>query len=71
MFVLDFYCKEVKLAVEVDGNIHLEPDVKSRDRIRQELIEESGIQFHRIVARAIETDLEGFSKNCWPSAAPE
>ncbi len=33
-FILDFYCHELKLAVEIDGNIHEQEDVKEKDEGR-------------------------------------
>jgi len=33
-FVLDFYCCEAKLAIELDGEQHNEPDAKARDKER-------------------------------------
>jgi very-short-patch-repair endonuclease len=54
-FVLDFFCPEERLAVEVDGAIH--ESQQDADRIRQELIEETGIRFVRIPAETVENDL--------------
>jgi very-short-patch-repair endonuclease len=47
-FVIDFYCPELKLAVELDGDIHLIPEQKEYDRARQKYLEKFGIQFIRI-----------------------
>jgi very-short-patch-repair endonuclease len=47
-FVLDFYCFDLKLAVEIDGSIH--DTQKDRDAMRQEIIEREGISFVRISA---------------------
>ncbi len=42
-FVLDFFCPQVNLAIEIDGGIH---DMqKVYDRNRQELLELRGIKF--------------------------
>ncbi|SMO89122.1 Very-short-patch-repair endonuclease [Gracilimonas mengyeensis] len=44
-FIVDFYCRELKLAIEVDGISH---DYKIEyDRDRQYLIEQFGIHFLR------------------------
>ena len=45
-FVLDFYCHELKLGIEVDGGIHLRR--KNYDALRQELIEAKGITIIRV-----------------------
>ncbi|MFN3403666.1 MAG: endonuclease domain-containing protein [Cytophagaceae bacterium] len=46
-YILDFYCPELKLAIEVDGPIHLKPDVKENDRIREEFLNSLGIKVIR------------------------
>ena len=38
-YVIDFYCTELKLAIELDGSIHDEPDQKKYDTYRQEYLE--------------------------------
>jgi len=42
-YVLDFYCHECKLAIELDGNHHLEPENKEHDAARTRLLEDYGI----------------------------
>ena len=39
-YVLDFYCPQVRLAVEVDGSIHSLPEVQDRDRDREAALTE-------------------------------
>jgi very-short-patch-repair endonuclease len=46
-YVLDFYCPELKLAVEVDGDSHFGPEEEARDARRQRYIERKGIRFSR------------------------
>jgi very-short-patch-repair endonuclease len=44
-FILDFYCAEVGLAIELDGAVH---NTRSEeDALRQEFLEERGIKFLR------------------------
>ena len=57
--VLDFYCHEKHIAIEVDGGIHQARSIKERDSNRQELIEKYGIRFFRCKAEEVEHDLEG------------
>ena len=57
--IVDFYCHEKRLVIEVDGGIHQSLDIKERDRYRQELIENYGISFFRCTATEVESDLEG------------
>jgi very-short-patch-repair endonuclease len=51
-FVVDFYCTELRLAVELDGGVHSKRDVAERDGWRQALIEQRNMRFLRIAADA-------------------
>jgi adenine-specific DNA-methyltransferase len=55
-FVVDFYCAEERLVVEVDGPVHL-GQVQS-DRERQALLESLGLRFLRVNTAQVESDLE-------------
>jgi very-short-patch-repair endonuclease len=44
-YIVDFYCKELKLAIEVDGAIH--SSKKAEDIFRQGQLESFGITFLR------------------------
>jgi very-short-patch-repair endonuclease len=52
-FVIDFYCPKLKLAIEIDGSIHNEPDQKEYDVKRQEYLETFGINFLRLTNEEI------------------
>jgi very-short-patch-repair endonuclease len=56
-FILDFYCHSIKLAIEIDGNIHLVSEVKINDKERQIIIEEMGIKVIRFTNEQIDNDL--------------
>jgi len=47
-YVINFYCPELKLAIELDGSIHDEPDQIEYDKHRQDYLEKFGITFLRI-----------------------
>ena len=47
-YILDFYCAQAKLAVEVDGSQHYEPAGAERDRERTRYLEGFGITVIRI-----------------------
>ena len=46
-FIVDFFCHEIMLAIEVDGDSHLNTDIQINDIIRQETLEKLGVQFIR------------------------
>jgi very-short-patch-repair endonuclease len=54
-FILDFYCREERLAVEVDGPVH--ETQRQADCERQQILESMGIRFLRLPAALIEGDL--------------
>jgi len=58
-FVLDFYCCEVKLAIELDGGQHNEPDAKARDSERTALLAAQGIQVLRFWNSEVFSNSEG------------
>ena len=53
-FIVDFYCHDEALAVEVDGDIH-EGQVTA-DTQRQQALESVGVRFVRITADMVEND---------------
>ena len=53
--LFDFYCQELKLAIEVDGHIHDFRYVE--DKVRQEQIEQWGITFIRFSNEDIKTNM--------------
>jgi adenine-specific DNA-methyltransferase len=56
-FIVDFYCPEERLVVEVDGPVH---DRQQReDAGRQEAIESLGLRFVRVTADQVTFDLTG------------
>jgi len=50
-FVVDFYCHELRIGIEVDGSIHAKR--KEYDKIRQEIIESKGIRIIRIANKEV------------------
>jgi very-short-patch-repair endonuclease len=46
-FIIDFYCPELKLAIEIDGESHFQEDAVKYDQQRQIFIESAGIIFLR------------------------
>ena len=57
-FVVDFYCPSIKLAIEIDGDIHLSSDVNANDLVRQQYLEQFGISFLRFSNEEILENIE-------------
>ncbi|MEQ8478826.1 endonuclease domain-containing protein [Fulvivirga sp.] len=46
-YIVDFYCHELSLVIEIDGESHYHEGAPERDKIRQTRIEEYGVTFLR------------------------
>ena len=57
-FIVDFYCHEYKLAIEIDGEIHLKNEVIEYDDGRSHDIEKFGIKILRFTNNEVFTDLK-------------
>ncbi len=58
-FVVDFYCPELKLAIEIDGDSHYEDGIQEYDRERQAFIEDKGIEVLRFTNQKVYENLDG------------
>lgn len=58
-FVVDFYCPEARLVIEVDGPSHYEPGEPERDRCRQEYLEKLGLRVVRFTNTEVLEGTEG------------
>ena len=47
-YIVDFYCHDAKIAIEIDGSQHYSPEGKEKDSIRTENIADRGISVIRI-----------------------
>lgn len=67
VYIIDFYAPVYKLAVELDGEIHLDKDVIEHDRERDKHLKSFGIKILRIknevVINHIDKALELIKKN--------
>jgi very-short-patch-repair endonuclease len=68
-YVVDFYCNESKLAIELDGNFHSEAEAKEYDNSRTILLNEIGITVLRFWNEEVINDsakvLEKISENLY------
>jgi len=61
-FIVDFYCHEKRLVVEVDGGIHGLQEVKERDEGREEELNNLDLTIIRFTNDEIEFDIENVLK---------
>ena len=61
-FVVDFYIRKFKIAIELDGNIHSIEGAKEHDIERQKIIEKYNITFIRFTNEEVKNDLTSVIK---------
>src|ERR1700730_10593889 len=47
LYIVDFYCKQLMLAIEIDGMSHNYEEAFLKDEVRQERLESLGVRFLR------------------------
>ncbi len=58
-YILDFYCPELKLVIEIDGDSHFMQGSQEQDKARQEHIEAFGIRFLRFTNENVYKNIDG------------
>ncbi len=57
-YILDFYCPALKLAIELDGGQHNQPEIKEYGLARSEYLEAQGIEVTRFWDNEVLHDIE-------------
>ena len=57
-YIVDFFCKDLQLAIEVDGITHHDEKIMLKDEIRQDELEAMGVSFLRFDALLIVNKVE-------------
>ena len=58
-YIVDFYCFQAKLVVELDGGGHYEPEAQHKDEVRTKALEKYGLKVLRICNLDIDRNFEG------------
>jgi very-short-patch-repair endonuclease len=69
-FVLDFYCHEAKLAIEVDGGGHKAQPQRARDAARTRALNAENIRILRFWDSEVTSDMEGVAARIWDALTP-
>ena len=65
-YVLDFHCRELQLAIEIDGGQHAEPAQVAADRSRTVFLEKHGIRVVRFWNNEVlSDDVAAFAARLW------
>jgi len=58
-YVVDFYCKEARLAIEIDGGQHYEKENIKTDQIREAFLKNLGLKVIRFTNLEVLKNIEG------------
>lgn len=56
-YIVDFYCKELMLAIEIDGMSHNHEEAFNKDELRQQKLEGFGVIFIRFSEADVKYDI--------------
>ncbi|MCB2208315.1 MAG: endonuclease domain-containing protein [Bacteroidetes bacterium] len=57
-YIVDFYCKDLMLAIEIDGITHDTPEAVNDDLVRQQRLKNLGVSILRFDDREVRNDIE-------------
>ena len=57
-YIVDFYCKELMLAIEIDGMSHNHEEAFLKDEVRQRKLENLGVKFIRFSETEVKYDMQ-------------
>jgi very-short-patch-repair endonuclease len=64
-YTVDFYARELKLAIELDGEQHLVPGIVKYDELRTRELNAAGIHVLRFTNDQVFTNVEGVLEAIW------
>jgi very-short-patch-repair endonuclease len=64
-YIIDFYCHELMLAIEIDGEYHNRIHQSRNDQIRQEILEGFGITMLRFTEKRVIRNLDMVTEQIW------
>jgi len=64
-FIVDFYCPEKHVVIEIDGDTHAEEKQIQLDKIRESYLKSLGVRIIRYCNYDIMTNIEGVLEDLW------
>ena len=61
-YIVDFYCHELKMVIEVDGIIHIKENIRANDKLREQRLQSLNLLVMRFTNDEIYQDLKGVVK---------
>ncbi len=62
-YIVDFYCPERRLVIEIDGDVHANEEQMVRDKEREDYLKALGLQIIRYSNGDVLTNLEGIMED--------
>jgi very-short-patch-repair endonuclease len=67
-FVVDFYCPEARLVIELDGSVHAQPSQMRKDRAKDRWLRVMGLNVLRVPNGLVLEDPEAFRRKVGEAA---
>ena len=64
-YIVDFYCSQANLIIEVDGSQHYNDEAKQKDRMRDDYMLRFGLRVLRFSDREVFENLNGVTEKIW------
>ena len=61
-YIVDFYCHEISVAIELDGNSHFNEEAKESDQVRDAKLKEIGITVVRFTDTEVFDDTQNMTQ---------
>ncbi len=71
IFIVDFYCHEFKLAIEIDGEIHLKKEVIDYDDGRTHDLEKHGVRILRFTNDQVFNNIDKIIREILEAVSPQ
>ncbi len=64
-YIVDFYCHELKLIIELDGAVHGEEEQKAKDIVRDKYLKSKGYNILRYTNEQLKYDKNALLQDIW------
>ena len=64
-YVVDFYCPAASLVIELDGGQHYSEAGQAKDKVRDDILQKTGLKVLRLSDRDVMQNLAGVLEGIW------
>jgi len=69
-YIIDFYCPQLELAIELDGSQHAENDIREYDAVRTDYLKEHRLKVIRFWNNDVLSNINGVLEKITPPSLP-